>query len=679
MTRRAFATQPGQRITPDLDVRRWSCTLRVLCLTALMWAAASWSHAAELRPSWQCLDDETVAVLRIPQPRQAFDTLRTRTKLGSVVLQHERLEKLQQFVRKASDGGVEKFEQRLAEFQLKLDDLPELLSGEAGLALLISPRQKQDDDPLVVLLAWLEPGEDVATRLFAAIGKAEEATKDESHPIQRVDLELADHPVMLLKAPRTEFEDPASVDSTPPAGKMTPAERKAWDEQRRAQLAKAKKIQTGQQNVFVCRLGGRLLMATTFAEPGALEPDVKADFDALTNVEQATGVFARFLAAHASTEAKGVQRWLETPGLRAALPEGVGVYELLVNPASLWKLAIDAAPEDVLKTLKSLGLDQVGPLAMRSALVDEQLHIGSFASLPAPRKGLLALVDQQPLPNEPPEWVSNNVVSYSHVSFDLVQLYKTAKQISSAQLGDRARQGFAALEAQFQLFLQTDPETLLGSLGTKHMMLSLVPKLAAGNGDAKLGDPHANLNLHGAAEQRVAMVWELKDEALWKKVLQAVGPLVGAKTVEEQGFEGLRSTGTLAAGAFVGRGHLVIGLGSDVIEGTLNSLRNPPQGEASLRGSAVFRRAQALIPHEPGLAYSITDGSRYGTMLEEWTNLMAHMPNGLSGEEQPLFDALRQLIPSAKELEGAFGVTTSVSRVSPQGISNREVTELPAP
>ena len=44
--------------------------------------------------------------------------------------------------------------------------------------MLISPRMEKDDDPLVVMLAWLEPGEDVATRLFEAIGKAEELAKD---------------------------------------------------------------------------------------------------------------------------------------------------------------------------------------------------------------------------------------------------------------------------------------------------------------------------------------------------------------------------------------------------------------------------------------------------------------------------------------------------------------------
>ncbi len=671
MTDGVVAIASGPQIFPETKSRQRPAVPWVACLSVWLGLAVC-VRAAELRPSWECLGDETVAVLRIPQPKQAYEALRSRTKLGAVMLQSERIDKLQQLVRQASDGGVEKFERRLAEYQLKLTDLPELLAGEAGMALQIVPRQEKDNDPLVVLLAWIEPGEDVATRLFEALGKAEEATKDESHPIKRVDLELADHKVMLFKVPRTEYEDPTSLDLTPPEGQLTPAERKAWREKRDAQLAQAKKIQTSQQNVFLARLGGRLLMATTFAEPGAFDPDAKTDFDALTNLEQATGVFARFLATHVSNETKGAQRWLETPGLRAALPEGIGIYELLIHPAPLWKLAIDTAPEDVLKTLKSLGLEGIGPLALRSALIDNQLHIGAFASIPAPRKGLLALVDQPPLPNEPPEWVSSNVVSYSHLSFDLVQLYKTAKQISSAQLGDRARQGFAALEAQLQLFLQTDPETLLGSLGTKHMLLSLVPKLAKPD-DAN--DPHSTM----AAEQRVALVWQLKDEALWKRVLQAVGPLVGAKAVEEQGFEGVRSTGTFAAGAFVGRGHLVIGLGSEIIEGTLNSLRNPPQGEASLRGSAALRRAQELIPNEPGLSYTVTDGSRYGTVLEEWTNLLAHLPSGVPGDEQQLLESLRQLIPSAKELEGVFGVTTSTTRVTPQGITNREVSELPAP
>ena len=66
--------------------------------------------------------------------------------------------------------------------------------------------------------------------------------------------------------------------------------------------------------------------------------------------------------------------------------------------------------------------------------------------------------------------------------------------------------------------------------------------------------------------------------------------------------------------------------------------KDDTKGEASLRGSAAFRRAQELIPSAPGLTYTVTDGSRYGTVLEELTNLLAHMPSGaVAGDQSASF------------------------------------------
>ena len=50
-----------------------------LCLAAC--PAASPSRAAEPRPSWECLPEDTAVMVRLPQPAAFLETMRTRTRL----------------------------------------------------------------------------------------------------------------------------------------------------------------------------------------------------------------------------------------------------------------------------------------------------------------------------------------------------------------------------------------------------------------------------------------------------------------------------------------------------------------------------------------------------------------------------------------------------------------------
>jgi hypothetical protein len=56
-------------------------TLLFLAIATL----ASLARAAELQPSHQCLPEETVFVLRVPEGRKFVDAFREQTKLGSVL------------------------------------------------------------------------------------------------------------------------------------------------------------------------------------------------------------------------------------------------------------------------------------------------------------------------------------------------------------------------------------------------------------------------------------------------------------------------------------------------------------------------------------------------------------------------------------------------------------------
>jgi hypothetical protein len=168
------------------------------------------------------------------------------------------------------------------------------------------------------------------------------------------------------------------------------------------------------------------------------------------------------------------------------------------------------------------------------------------------------------------------------------------------------------------------------------------------------------------------------------------------KSAEEQGFNGFRlEQGPLEAGLFIGRGYLVLGIGSEVTESLLSVLRNPPTGEAALRTSGLVERAAALMPSPPGLFYQLGDaGANVKTTkraIEQLIDLplvrraqLAQLPGGPGGGDdlaaaQALVAKLKALLPSDDELQGVLGVSVTQAAVSSHGLQLQSAIELPAP
>ena len=62
----------------------------------------------------------------------------------------------------------------------------------------------------------------------------------------------------------------------------------------------------------------------------------------------------------------------------------------------LLKLADLDSSGEAAKVIDGLGIDSLGALAMRSVLDGTIMRSGFFLAAPAPREGLLALLDQPP-------------------------------------------------------------------------------------------------------------------------------------------------------------------------------------------------------------------------------------------------------------------------------------------
>ena len=194
---------------------------RGAALVVLVLAMGTVATAADLRPSWECLPSDTAVMVRLPQPARFVETLKTRTKFGSVALGPKRVEGLWQLLagRQATEGewSLEEFEQTLAR-----DGLP----------------------PLQMLLGWLEPGEELAGKLMIAVRRRLEEEADREGPApRRIDLELAGHEVLAVVEPVMGI-DSSGIEPEETDDEIDEAEIRARIER----LRTAKPVQTGSQH-----------------------------------------------------------------------------------------------------------------------------------------------------------------------------------------------------------------------------------------------------------------------------------------------------------------------------------------------------------------------------------------------------------------------------------------------
>ncbi|MEK6248753.1 MAG: hypothetical protein N2C12_11275, partial [Planctomycetales bacterium] len=163
------------------------------------------SLLAEVPSSWDCLPEETVFAVRIPNGKAIKDSLGETTKLGKVFLSDERIEKIKDLIVKQGGNDLESFRKKLSEYGLSPEDFPKMLAGESGLGIVLEPREEAD--PFGAMLAWLEPGKDLAERAYSAVEKAvEDSNQDENSSIIRIDMEIEGQPVLQLGFPNQTYD-----------------------------------------------------------------------------------------------------------------------------------------------------------------------------------------------------------------------------------------------------------------------------------------------------------------------------------------------------------------------------------------------------------------------------------------------------------------------------------------
>jgi hypothetical protein len=492
---------------------------------------------------------------------------------------------------------------------------------------------------------------------------------------------MAGHDVMWVQEPVMGI-DPAALAGD---GEIRPGEDDvdAQIEQIRKRIEKAGLVQTGMSHTFLTRIDGRLLVGQTMPPDAVLAANGRAaagdrDWDAESGVEEAKGVFERFLAAHAAAGAAPVAGIFATPGVRQALPEGLTAIDFMVDPRVFVTAFGGQGPEaeEGRRRLASIGVDGIGPLVWRQSLDGGRYHHGIFVSMPGPRRGLMQILDQECDPCEAPSFVTAEATDLTQFSLDLGKAYQTVREVMVAAGGEEAGNMFTVAEMQTQGWLGIELSKLLSSLGSRHWMIAypsrIADAVAAGRAGGNVGQQLNDSN-------RGAIVWQVADEAPFLKILQQrLAPLVGGTLAEEQSFRGIRIPNGPAI--FLGMNHLVVGIGDESLEKTIAGIRNPPAGAASLREGDLMRRAAALLPLDPARMFSVGDATKTGGMLGNLRDIAAAMePDDVPEEYRELFAGIKEVMPTAADMEGVFGASADTMRMTDDGLVFRAVWEMPPP
>jgi hypothetical protein len=654
-----------------------------LASVVLLFAAAS-AIAGDLRPSWECLPEDTAVVLRMPQPAEFLEAIRDRTKFGAVAMSEPRLQGfwkllLDKFRSDGAAGELEDLDEALGRYDLRREDLPAAFRGDVGAGFVVR-RRDAGLPPLVMMLMWLEPGEETAARMVTAAQRKleEDIAKDETGTTKRVDLEMAGHEVLWMVEPVMGI-DPTGLDLGDV--KINEEDEEAI-EKRLAELQErvrnAKLVKTGHTYGFLARLGGRLAIGQTLpATPSAAQRAAEErDFDAEGGAEDAKETFERFLAAHADTGRSPLAEVLETPGMAGALPQGLPLLDVVIDPRVLMKAFGDGPTK---AGLAMIGAESLGPIAWRQTLDEGRYRSGIFASLPAPRTSLMRILDQECDASEVPSFVNREAIDFTQISLDLGQAYETVKEYAVSQRdGEQAANMFAAVEMQAQGWLGVELPGLLTSLGSRHWIVSYPPRVAEAFAEARRARGQNGGQQARQIADRVAVIWRITDDAPFGKILQRLAGMAGGDLQEEQGFRGVRLPDGPAV--FLGQDHLVVGIGTDSLEKTLTAIRNPPAGESSLRESDVPRRAADLLPLDPARMFGVSDSSRAGGTLGVLRDMVLSLvPEDVEEPYRDLLAGVQKILPSDEEMEGMFGVGATTLRADDNGVSFQTAWEMPSP
>ncbi|MDC0935249.1 hypothetical protein OAS39_03105 [Pirellulales bacterium] len=652
----------------------------VALLSTLLLASGSLCCGAEPPEAalniWQHLPAETAVALRCPDGQAVVDAMVNDTRLGAVLLSPERRQIVTELLAAELESQPNDEQdnplQALAGYGFEPGDVATLLEGESGYAMLV-PRE--DDESLMpVGIGWLTPGEELADRVFTAIGEAIEERSDREHPVRRVDTEIAGRTVMQLSLPYFEYEHPDEYNLPDDFHELEGEERQAALQRAREEYLDAIVITAKEMICLVASTEGRLVACHAYAS--------LHDTPVEEQVARTAATLTQLLSA--LDDANSSDGWIASAAEHAEIESvlhgaGHGIVELFVDSQGLIRMGPreGAEAEAFQQSIRVGGLAGCGPFAVRIALDGPGMVSTAVLITEAPRQGLLRLLDQPATTATPPAWVPSDAVTYSKLSLDLGAAVDVVRSEIEKEFGDESAASFQMFDAQTEQFTGVGPEALFASLGTLLHVVQFETEIEDGDPSEETFSPF---------NERQAFVWDLKDSQPWTKLLSSLQPLAamggGFKLTEEQGFRGYRlEQGDLHMAVFLGNKHLVWVIGEGVITPTLALLNNPPDGKDRFAESPLYSRARSLLDISRCNMLEISDGQR---SLQTGVKMLRLVLSGFDGDDasesaERWADAADKLLPTASEAEDLAGAAVGTWEIDQRGVRIRSVIELPRP
>jgi hypothetical protein len=311
---------------------------------------------------------------------------------------------------------------------------------------------------------------------------------------------------------------------------------------------------------------------------------------------------------------------------------------------------------------------------------------GAFLAAPAPRRGLVALLDQPTLPTRPADWVPADIVDYTHIAFDLGDAWKRLRGLLREAVPEEGQAQmnmfFQQADTQLRQMAGVDLAGLLGGLGHRHTIIQFEPKMP----DRPEPDPED----HWTPEPdptRMALVWSLANERAWNQLTQgAIGMMaMGNDQIEatdEQGFSGWRiAAPNTDLGLMLGKGKMLFAMGENVTGQVLSVLRKAPEGRQALANSELMQQARQIIDMPPrAWVYQLTDGDRMINSLLEMIGKQIDMEmKHAAADERQVFQRFVKLLPTREQMKGMFGVSTGYGQVTDHGVASHSAAWLSRP
>ena len=492
---------------------------------------------------WNSLPEDTIAAVNVNFSKNITDKIQNNTNLGKKVFNQQKFNQLKTIIQNHASVNPE-MAAGLAWLKasgFELDDIFGLFNNNMGFGILPGSAGSQK---YFTVLFWADFNDELINKIYKFIDdKAGEQKK-------RVDIELDGEKVIHLFAGK----DTAHVmitrlghrlivtisdfDKNSKYGEFSDGDVKALED------AFQKKSSNGELKIKPFQ--------DEFVEGAETQSESSAKVAASNALgELLKGNTARFLMAQKGEGGEFARRLLSKPGVANARPVGDMVIEGYLDIAKAIELSGEGTSE-----IELLGLNNLEGIALWSAIDGNESNTSIFVSSPAPRKGLLTLLDQPKTDALPPAWVPENVMNYSHLSFDFNILYNVIKKIASSQLGA------GAVDAQEQTanntlkaLMETDIKGLVNSFGKKIYQVNFGFEMQSNSNANALG-------LNALPVNKTAVVIEFTNEKVMRKLIELAGAFLqqpGITKSQEHGFDGFRIENPMFKGSiFYGQQKLVI-------------------------------------------------------------------------------------------------------------------------